>query len=127
MERYHPKLKQNSRNLRTNMTDAEQVLWHRLRRKQIHGAQFYRQKPLLTFIVDFYCPAARLVVELDGGQHFEEKHRFKDDARDALLAELSLRVLRFDNGQVLRETGAVLDLIARVVGERMMKSKSNPP
>ena len=109
------------------MTDAEQVLWHRLRRKQIHGAQFYRQKPLLTFIVDFYCPAARLVVELDGGQHFEEKHRFKDDARDALLAELSLRVLRFDNGQVLRETGAVLDLIARVVGERMMKSKSNPP
>lgn len=71
MEHYNPKLKDNSRTLRTNMTDAEQVLWYRIRRKQIQNVQFYRQKPLLSFIVDFYCPAAKLIVELDGGQHFE--------------------------------------------------------
>ena len=52
------------------MTDAEQLLWQRLRRKQILGLQFYRQKPILNFIVDFYCPSVSLVIECDGGQHF---------------------------------------------------------
>jgi len=79
MERYNQTLKENSRALRTNMTDAEQMLWLHLRRKQIQGVQFYRQKPLLTFIVDFYCPAAKLVIELDGSQHFKlnTKQRIK--------------------------------------------------
>ncbi|MCE5180533.1 MAG: endonuclease domain-containing protein [Betaproteobacteria bacterium] len=119
MERYNPTLKENSRTLRTNMTDAEQVLWHRLRRKQIQGVQFYRQKPLLTFIVDFYCPAAKLVIELDGSQHFETEHQAKDQARDAALAGLGLRVLRFDNRQVLLETEAVLEVIDRMVKEQL--------
>jgi very-short-patch-repair endonuclease len=57
MEHYRKILKEPARSLRSNMTDAEQALWHRLRRKQIHGMQFYRQKPLLSFIVDFYCPS----------------------------------------------------------------------
>lgn len=100
------------------MTDAEQLLWHRLRRKQIQGVQFYRQKPLLSFVVDFYCPAAKLVVELDGGQHFEAEHQAKDQGRDAALAGLGLRVLRFDNRQVLLETAAVLAMIDAVVRER---------
>ncbi len=119
MERYSPKLKEHSRTLRTNMTDAEQVLWHRIRRKQIQGVQFYRQKPLLTFIVDFYCPAAKLVIELDGSQHFEAEHQAKDQDRDAALAGLGLRVLRFDNRQVLLETDAVLAVIDEVVRERV--------
>ncbi len=119
MERYNPKLKEHSRTLRTNMTDAEQVLWHRIRRKQIQGVQFYRQKPLLTFIVDFCCPAAKLVIELDGGQHFEAEHQAKDQDRDAALAGLGLRVLRFDNRQVLLETDAVLAVIDEVVRERV--------
>ena len=119
MERYSPKLKEHSRTLRTNMTDAEQVLWHRIRRKQIQGVQFYRQKPLLAFIVDFYCPAAKLVIELDGSQHFEAIHQAKDQDRDAALAGLGLRVLRFDNRQVLLETDAVLAVIDEVVRERV--------
>jgi very-short-patch-repair endonuclease len=127
MELYSPKLKDNSRKLRANMTDAEQLLWYRLRRKQIHGVQFYRQKPLLNFIVDFYCPSAKLVVELDGGQHFEDKHQAKDDARDFSLMELGLRVLRFDNRQVLLETDSVLEMIGRVVEERILKLNPNPP
>ena len=119
MERYNPKLKENSRALRTNMTDAEQVLWHHLRRKQIQNMQFYRQKPLLSFIVDFYCPAAKLVIELDGSQHFEAEHQAKDQARDAALAGSGLRVLRFDNRQVLLETDAVLAVIDKIVKERV--------
>ena len=119
MERYNQTLKEHSRTLRTHMTDAEQVLWHRLRRKQIHGVQFYRQKPLLVFIVDFYCPAAKLVIELDGSQHFEAEHQAKDQDRDAALAGLGLRVLRFDNRQVLLATDAVLEVINKIVKERL--------
>ena len=119
MEPYRKALKEPARALRTNMTDAEQLLWYRIRRKQIQGVQFYRQKPLLSFIVDFYCPAAKLVVELDGSQHFEDDHQTKDQMRDAALAGLGLRVLRFDNRQVLLETDAVLAVIDEVVRGRV--------
>jgi len=101
------------------MTDAEQLLWQRLRRKQIRGVQFNRQKPILNFIVDFYCAKARLVVELDGGQHFEAQQREKDMARDQALADRGLRVLRFDNRQVLTATDAVVAVIDEVVGGRL--------
>ena len=119
MEPYRKTLKKPARSLRTRMTDAEQVLWHHIRRKQIQNVQFYRQKPLLAFIVDFYCPAAKLVIELDGGQHFEATHQEKDHDRDAALAGLGLCVLRFDNRQVLLETDAVLAVIDEVVRERV--------
>ncbi len=119
MEPYRKTLKEPARLLRINMTDAEQVLWHRIRRKQIQGVQFYRQKPLLTFIVDFYCPAAKLVIELDGSQHFEAEHQAKDQDRDAALAGLGLRVLRFDNRQVLLETDAVVEEIWRFICARV--------
>ena len=73
MQPYNKNLKQPSRDLRNNMTDAEQLLWQRLRRKQILGLQFYRQKPILNFIVDFYCFPAMLVIECDGGQHYTDE------------------------------------------------------
>ena len=119
MEPYGRRLKEPARSLRMNMTDAEQVLWQRIRRKQIRGVQFYRQKPLLSYIVDFYCPAAKLVIELDGSQHFEKEHQIKDRLRDEALGKIGLRVLRFDNRQVLLETEAVLAVIDDVVGERL--------
>ncbi len=115
MEHYSAKLKQHSRTLRANMTDAEQLLWHRIRRKQIQGVLFYRQKPLRVFIVDFYCPAAKLVIELDGSQHSEEEQQIKDQSRDATLRALGLRVLRFNNLQVLLETESVLEEIHKAV------------
>jgi very-short-patch-repair endonuclease len=111
---YDKRLKLNSRSLRNNMTDAEQHLWQHLRRKQINGWQFYRQKPLGSYIVDFYCAAAHLVVELDGSQHFEADHQRTDRQRDAFLQSLGLRVLRFDNRQVLLETDAVLEVIRQI-------------
>src|SRR3990172_2280335 len=118
MKSYDRELKQFSRALRSNMTDAEQHLWWRIRNKQICGAQFYRQKPLLSFVVDFYCPKARLVIELDGSQHVEPDHLIKDRERDAQLNGIGLKVLRFDDRQVLRETDAVVGAIFRVVEER---------
>ena len=123
MEKYSQQLKQSARTLRVGMTDAEQKLWFYLRRKQVRGLQFYRQKPLLNFIVDFYCPAAKLVIELDGSQHAELDHQQKDQRRDNLLKELGLLVLRFDNKQVLMEVDSVLAVINDVV----TACKINPP
>ena len=126
MKRYEPKLKETSRLLRSSMTDAEQALWQRIRHKQIQGVQFYRQKPLSAFVVDFYCPAAKLVIELDGSQHFAEEHQGKDQERDAALTGSGLRVLRFDNRQILLETDAVLEVINKAVKERAGVNQ-NPP
>jgi len=108
---YNKNLKQPSRELRKNMTDAECRLWSRVRRKQIKGLQFYRQKPLGNYIVDFYCPAAGLVVEVDGGQHYTEEGKANDKRRDDDLAGLGLKVLRFSNIDVLKEIDAVLQVI----------------
>lgn len=119
MLKYNAKLKQPARKLRADMTDAERLLWSRLRGKQILGVQFYRQKPLGQFIVDFHAPAANLVVEVDGSQHFDEAGQVSDRRRDAYLGSLGLRILRFDNLQVLKETEAVLEMIFGVVGERV--------
>lgn len=111
MQPYNKYLKLPARDLRSNMTDAEQLLWQRLRRKQILGLQFYRQKPLLNFIVDFYCSAANLVIECDGGPHFTVEGLEADRVRDQALAQLGLIVLRFDNRQVLAEIDAVVEQI----------------
>ena len=122
MQPYNKTLKQFSRTLRANMTDAEQHLWFRLRNKQMSGVQFYRQKPLLSFIVDFYCPRAKLVVELDGAQHLEAEHQIKDAVRDEELGKLGIKVLRFDDRQVLRETESVVAVIYAEVVARLKGS-----
>ena len=117
---YNPNLNPPARRLRKEMTDAEQLLWSRLRRKQILGVPFYRQKPLGNFIVDFYAPKAKLVVEVDGSQHGDVDHATKDAERDEVLRAQGLRVLRFSNVQVIREIEAVMEAIYRTV-------KRNPP
>ncbi|MEH6389457.1 MAG: endonuclease domain-containing protein [Pseudomonas profundi] len=108
---YKKELKPRARALRQDMTVAEQLLWAWLRRKQVLGVQFYRQKPLAGYIVDFYCAAAKLVVELDGGQHFEPAELVKDQRRTVQLEGLGLKVVRFDNRQVLVELEDVLNVI----------------
>jgi very-short-patch-repair endonuclease len=117
MLRYNSKLKEPARTLRTHLTDSEQLLWSRLRRKQILGVRFYRQKPLGRYIVDFYAASARLVVELDGSQHFTAEHQAYDQRRTAYLSSQGLRVLRFTNLEVLQETEAVVEKIHEAVME----------
>jgi len=101
------------------MTDAQQLLWKRIRGKQILGVQFNRQKPILNYIVDFYCARARLILELDGGQHLDADHQQKDKLRDNALSGLGLLVLRFDNYQVLMETDSVLESIHLHLEDRL--------
>jgi very-short-patch-repair endonuclease len=122
MRNYCKNLKLPSRDLRGNMTDAEQLLWSRLRRKQLHGVQFYRQKPLGPYILDFFAPGAGLVVEVDGSQHMEPDHLERDRQRDQCLAEEGLLVLRFNNREVLLETDAVLEQIA----EEILRRRKSP-
>jgi very-short-patch-repair endonuclease len=111
MLRYNAKLKEPARTLRTHLTDSEQLLWSRLRRKQILGVQFYRQKPLGHFVVDFYVPSARLVIEVDGSQHVTAEQKAYDQQRTTYLRGQGLRVLRFTNHEVLQETEAVVEAI----------------
>ena len=115
MKPYNKQLKPLARELRKNMTDAERLLWRRVRGKQIHGSQFYRQKALGNYIVDFYCPAAGLVVEVDGEQHYSESGREKDLTRDRYLKTVGLQVLRFTNSEVLKNIEGVLQVIESFV------------
>lgn len=108
---YNRRLRENSRSLRTNQTEAEKRLWFKLRRKQLNGRQFYRQKPLGKFIVDFYAPSVNLVIEIDGGQHFTEEGKEADYARDQYFNERGVTVLRFTNSQVLKELDNVVEMI----------------
>jgi len=127
MLKYTPKLKTTARMLRKNLTDSELVLWWRLRGKQLAGVQFYRQKPIGDYIVDFYAPKAKLVIEIDGSQHFEAQHIEKDKKRDEYLAGLGLMVLRFDSRQALKETEAVLECIFQTITERLTEEMQIPP
>ncbi|APX62216.1 endonuclease domain-containing protein [Acinetobacter schindleri] len=111
MRLYNKNLKQASRDLRNNLTDAEKLLWSKLRGKQILGLQFYRQKPILNYIVDFYCPAANLIIECDGSQHFTDEGLEADRIRDEVLAQLGLKVLRFDNRQVIGRIDDVVEVV----------------
>jgi len=108
---YNSNLKQRSRQLRENMTDAERHLWAKIRMKQLKGYQFYRQKPIGDYIVDFFCPRARLVIEVDGSQHFSDEMAEYDRIRNAYLSSLGLRVLRFTNIDVLTHTEGVVESI----------------
>jgi very-short-patch-repair endonuclease len=94
-----------ARKLRTTPTDAEIRLWSRLRRKQLEGYRFRRQQPMGPFVVDFFCPEAKLIVEVDGGQHAESA---SDERRTSWLEANGYRVVRFWNNDVLANTEGVL-------------------
>ncbi len=96
--------------LRKKATDAELELWSRLRRHRV-GPKFRRQHTLGPFTLDFYCPAARLAIELDGGQHYQGRQRERDIERDRWLSMQGIRVLRFSDRDVLLETETVEDVI----------------
>ena len=91
------------------MTEAEKRLWLKLRRKQLKGRPFYRQKIIGKYIVDFYCPKANLVIELDGGQHYSETVKAKDRTRDDVLREMGIKVLRFSDRDVFENIGGVME------------------
>jgi very-short-patch-repair endonuclease len=117
------KLKPLAREMRKHATDAEAALWQLLRNKQL-GVKFRRQHAIDRFIVDFYCPERKLVIEVDGGGHAEPAQKARDHERDEVLEQRGLRVLRFWNHEVLRETESVLEEVYRAVHA---PSPSTPP
>ncbi len=106
---------QKARELRKNQTDAEQLLWGLLRNHRFANKKFRRQHPIARYILDFYCHELKLAIELDGGQHNENSARKYDEERTRFLNEQGIRVLRFWNNEVLRETQAVLESLWNAV------------
>ncbi len=116
---YNRSFKDISRKLRKNMTEPEMLLWSRLRKKQILGIQFLRQKPLFNFIVDFYAHQCRLVVECDGSQHFDHEHQTNDIERDTILSSQGVFVLRFTNIEIINSLNDVVQNIWDVCSLRL--------
>ncbi len=97
-----------ARRLRRDMTDAEHVLWHHLRNRMLMGCKFRRQCPIGHYIADFVCIEARLVVEVDGGQHVGSQH---DVSRTHCIESMGFQIVRFWNTDVLTDVEAVLSVI----------------
>ena len=105
------KLRVRSRTLRRNLTEAERIIWYAVRAHRLNGASFRRQTPIGPFIVDFVCHDARLIIEVDGGQHFESENEKRDARRDRFLARKGYRVLRFSNHDVMTNRQGVVEAI----------------
>lgn len=108
-----------ARYLRKSQTDAESLLWSRLRARQLTGIKFRRQHPIGPYVLDFYCAEAHLAVEVDGSQHLELIAINQDQARMKFLENKSIKVIRFWNHEVLENLDAVLESIIFTLDEIM--------
>ena len=109
--------KEKRRELRKNLTEAERALWEKLRGKRLEGLKFFRQYGIGSYIADFYCPQRRLVIEVDGGQHFSKEGKNYDTQREEYMSSLGIRTLRFSNLDTLKNMDGVWERIVRVVKE----------
>lgn len=114
-------LDERARDLRNGMTEAEHVLWERIRRREIHGARFRRQVVLGNYIVDFVCLEARLIIELDGAQHTLQREY--DARRTEWLESQNFRVVRFWNSDVMEDLDGVVEAIWHAVGAAPIASR----
>lgn len=119
---YQSYLRQNSRSLRNNQTKEEQILWFHLRKKQIYNQQFYRQKPIGNYIVDFVCPRIKLIIEVDGSDH---EYKYEEDIkRQKDLENLGFYIFRIKNKQIHYNLKGVMQAIELVVNS--LKKGENP-
>ena len=118
---YNPKLKDRARELRNNSTKGEIKFWSELLRKKQSGYQFYRQKILYHFIVDFYCPKLKLVIEIDGTSHDNKKEY--DEHRDRILESCGLKVLHFNDLLVLSNFHLVEKAFLKQIDKREKEMK----
>jgi len=114
---WHISVKQraHARSLRRDSTDAERIIWTALRAHRLNSASFRRQTPIGPYIADFVCHSAKLIIEIDCGQHFEAQHIKRDAARDAFLTDNGYRVLRFNNHDVMTNRVGVFETIAAAI------------
>jgi very-short-patch-repair endonuclease len=105
--------KERRQELRKGQTDAERKLWDILRNKQMGGHKFFRQYGVGSYIVDFYCPLLKIVIEVDGGQHYSEEGIAYDRQREEFLKRAGIKVVRFNNLDVLRNMEGVFESIQK--------------
>jgi very-short-patch-repair endonuclease len=119
---YNNNLKQLARNLRNDSTVGEILLWKELKNKQMYGFDFHRQKPLLNYIVDFYCFELGLIIEIDGHYHDHEEQYQLDIKREIELASYDLTILRFTELEVKKDMFNVL----RAIKKHVLEHTPNP-
>ena len=119
---YNPRLKKLARQLRRNSTLGEVLLWNELKRKQMMGYDFHRQKPIGEYIVDFYCPRPQLVIEIDGDSHFMREK--KDAERQQKLEGVGLRFLRLDDLDVKFQIDKVLVTIRQWIEQHKEETRT---
>ena len=100
-----------AKRLRTTATPHERALWRALKDLPVEGTHFRRQAPIGPYVVDFFCPAARLIIELDGGHHNDDETAARDRERQLWLEHEGFRVVRFWNSEINRDLTAVLERI----------------
>lgn len=106
---------EQARHLRKRQTDAERKLWSLLRNRNLAGVKFKRQFPIDKYILDFYSHEYKLCVEADGGQHYTDEGKEKDEIRTAALSELGIQVLRFSDREILLNSAGVCEVIQRTI------------
>lgn len=117
MYKHNPKLTDNARNLRKNMTKEERHLWYDYLRN--YKIRFLRQKVIDNYIVDFYCSKAKLVIELDGSQHYDQKGLLKDKIRTERIERYNITVLRIPNSEINANFDGVCEFIDNYVCESL--------
>jgi very-short-patch-repair endonuclease len=114
----HSTLRVIARALRKNSTDAERILWSELRDHRLSGLGFRRQVPIQGYVADFVCHSAKLVIELDGGQHFSDQGERADAARSVVIEAKGFKILRFSNHDLMTNRSGVLETIAAAAAMR---------
>jgi very-short-patch-repair endonuclease len=118
---YNPYLKELARKLRNDSALGEVLLWNELKNKQMYGYDFHRQKPLLNYIVDFYCYELNLVIEVDGRYHDDKEQYESDMLRDKELGEYDLTIMRFSEHEARKDMVNVL----RIIEVHVLEHNSN--
>ena len=116
---YSKKSLTNAKDLRTTQTDCENILWQKVRAKRLEGIKFRRQVPIGNYIVDFLAFSKKLIIELDGSQHFEDSNIQKDIIRSEYLEDFGIHVVRIPNNEVTGNFNGVCEYIDKMVKQRL--------
>ncbi len=114
------------RHLRKNQTNAERKLWSLLRNRQLAKVKFRRQFPVDRYILDFYSPEYKLGIEADGGQHYSDKGKVKDELRTGKLAKYGIQILRFSDLDILNNIEGVYAVILKTIEEKKEEYTPSP-
>ena len=115
--RHDPRYQEHAKDLRRDMTNGEKLLWSRLRAHRMDGRKFRRQHVIGRYIVDLVCLQSHLIIEIDGDSHVDDLRQVLDEKRDAFLAKLGYRVLRFGNHNVMTNIGGVAEAILQELSD----------